>query len=258
MRLLRLDFKLLKKPIAETKPLHTIVFVDYESLFISFKRQYSAPPPLDIIMDEVKECGKIARIKFFGDFTDPEMSLERSRIRTITSDIIDCSNEANSLKKDFTDFIMLDHIYREAVQNEPAQQFIIFTGDGHFSSVATFLRMFMDKTVGIYGVSGSLSRQLRDCSSWTKEISVSEDDGIEYRQNLIRNIRSASNKGLILTFMNTVEHTQRNYGGDRYRYEDELRWLIDEGYLSSELCTAYADNEFKMLVVDWERVNSEL
>jgi hypothetical protein len=154
---------------------------------------------------------------------------------------------------------MLDHIYQELIQNPAVEQFVFFTGDGHFSSAATFLRNFMDKTVGVYGLPKSLSRQLRDCSSWTKELSALDGDEQEYQTNLFKNLKTAEDRGLVPTFMKTVEHTIRRYGGDQYRYEDILRGLIDDGYINNDICTAFADRgEFKMLTVNWDRVNKEL
>ena len=256
---MKLEFKNLKAPPVEEEPPHTVVFVDYEYLYISFMRLYSTAPMLNEIFQELKSAGRITKIYVFGDFTKPELSQERNRVRTLTSNIIDCGNETGVLKKDYTDFIMLDNIYQELIQNKQVKQFIFFTGDGHFSSAATFLRNYMDKVVGVYGIAGTLSRQLRDCSSWTKEMAPVEGDDLEYRGNLLKNFRFAADRGMCPTFMKTVEHTVRKYGGDLYRYERELRKLIDEGYITSEVCTSFPERgEFRMLVVNWERVEQEL
>lgn len=254
---MELEFRVLTEPPENAKLLNTIVFVDYESLYISFTKQYFSAPPLNDIVSEMKNNGKIIKINVFGDFTKPGLSQERNRIRTITSNIIDCGNESGIIKKDFTDFIMLDHIYQEVIQNPSVEQFIFFTGDGHFSSAATFLRNYMDKTVGVYGVSGTLSRQLRDCSTWAAELSVSDGDDSVYLVNLLKNLKSAVERDLHPTFLKTVEHTVRTYGGDRYRYERILSKLVDGGYIKHEMCTAYPDREFRMLVIDWERVNED-
>jgi hypothetical protein len=255
---MKLEFRTLKPPPEKAGQSYSVVFIDYEYLFISFTKQYSIPPMLEEICEEMKKQGKVAKIYVFGDFTKPELSQERNRVRTVTSNIIDCSNESAIIKKDFTDFIMLDHIYQELIQNPAVEQFIFFTGDGHFSSAATFLRNFMDKTVGVYGIERTLSRQLRDCSTWTKELHPIDGDELEYQTNLFRNLRTCEKKGLIATFMKTVEHTIRNYGGDQYRYETILRKLIDDGYIDNDLCRLDDRGEFRMLTVNWERVNKEL
>ncbi len=159
----------------------------------------------------------------------------------------------------FKDFIMLDCIYQELIQNPAVEQFIFFTGDGHFSSAATFLRNFMDKTVGVYGITNSFSRQLRDCASWAKELNAIDGDELEYQTNILKNLKSAESRGLTPTFMKTVEFTMRTYGGDQYRYEEILRTLINQGYITSDLVTNMADRgEFKMLSVNWDKVHREL
>ena len=256
---MKLEFKTLKPSHDASRSLYTIVFIDYEYLYISFTKRYVIPPMLEEICDEFKQNGKVAKIYAFGDFSKFEFSQERSRVRTVTSNIIDCGNESTILRKDFTDFIMLDHIYQELIQNPAVEQFIFFTGDGHFSSAATFLRNFMDKTVGVYGITNSFSRQLRDCASWAKELNAIDGDELEYQTNLLKNLKSAESKGLTPTFMKTVEFTMRTYGGDQYRYEEILRKLINQGYITNDLITAMADKgQFKMLSVNWDRVQKEL
>ncbi|MDR1531332.1 MAG: NYN domain-containing protein [Clostridiales bacterium] len=255
---MNLEFRAIKKPPDNVGQLNSVVFIDYEYLYLSFLKIFKVQPNLNSILNEVKANGRIQKIKVFGDFTKNEINQERSRIRTITSDIIDCGNEALENKKDFTDFIMLDHIYQETIQNTSIGQFIFFTGDGHFSSVSTFLRTFMDKTVGVYGITKTLSRQLNECSTWTKYIEVVDDADEIYQQRLIRNFKFAQEKSIILTFRNTVEHTHNNYGGDINKYEYVLRKMIDDGYVSSEICTAFSDREFRMIIPQWHKIQEDL
>ncbi|MDR1464977.1 MAG: NYN domain-containing protein [Oscillospiraceae bacterium] len=236
----------------------TVVFIDYESLYLSFLNQFATPPDLYQIIEDVKRHGRVLKIKVFGDFTKEEIHQERNRIRTVTSDIIDCGNEGMVFKKDFTDFIMLDHMYQEIIQNPVAEQFILFTGDGHFASIATFLKTFMDKTVGVYGVTGTMSRQLRDCASWYKMLRVLDEEDDFYRRNLVRNFRAIRDRGTLPTFLRTIEHTARAYGGNQNKYELILREMINAGYIRQERCTAIAGKEFTMLVPDWEKIESDL
>ena len=253
-----LRFREIKKMQQGAEKPSTVVFIDYEYLYISFKKIYKVSPVLSGIMDEIKQCGKIQSVKVFGDFTKSEISQERNRIRTITSDIIDCGNETMETKKDFTDFIMLDHIYRETIQNTSVQQFILFTGDGHFASAATFLRTFMDKIVGVYGITRTFSQQLNECATWSKFIEVIDDDISVYTMNLIKNFKSAQSRNVICTFRKTIDYVQRNYGGEADKYEYALGQLIDDGYVTSEVCSAFAEGTFKMLVPQWSKIETDL
>ena len=58
--------------------------------------------------------------------------------------------------------------------NSNADIFIIFTGDGHFSSVVRFIINDCRKKVGIYGVKNALSYQLKEYASWYREVPANE------------------------------------------------------------------------------------
>jgi hypothetical protein len=255
---MKLDIRAIKCPAEDSPKKLTAVFIDYESLFISFQKQLSSAPDLFAMIEDVKQHGKIISIKVFADFGKPELDSERNRIRTVTSDIIDCGNESSVNRKDFTDFIMLDHIYKEIIQNPVVEQFVLFTGDGHFSSVATFLKTFMDKVVGCYGVPGTLSNQLKDCCTWVKLIDVIDDEDEMYQMDIIRNFRHVETKNILPTFTKTVEHLVRTYSRNPMKYESVLRNMIDDGFIYRELCNSFADREFMTLRPNWERIEEEL
>jgi uncharacterized LabA/DUF88 family protein len=255
---LKLEFRTVKSPPTLQDKQLTAVFIDYESLYISFMNQYQTAPELFPMIEDVKKHGKVMKIKVFGDFTKPEIDQERNRIRTVTSDIIDCGNNGTTIKKDFTDFIMLDHMYQEIIQNPSVEQYILFTGDGHFSSVTTFMKTFMDKTVGVYGIPGTLSHQLQECASWTKLMRALDEDDAVYQLNLIKNFQQLKIKGKIATFHNTIEYTQRTYGGNLNKYDLILRELITNGYVERSLCTSLEGREFYQICPVWEKINSEL
>lgn len=257
---MRIEYEILKqdKTLGEdAKQKQTVLFIDYEYLYWSFIRQYSVSPVLYSIIDNLRENGKIHKIKVFGDFSKPGIGQEREKIRTITNEIIDCSNGQTQTEKEYTDFIMLDQIYREAIQNPFIEQYILLTGDGHFSSVITFLKMSMDKTVGILGVKGTFNKQLCDCSSWAKILQVHDVGVEEYQKKLIRNFEVAKEKNIILTFLKTVQHVSELYGGEETKYQDVLSDMIENGYVSTEMTSPTAQSpSFRMLVPQWEKLNN--
>ncbi|MDR0324698.1 MAG: NYN domain-containing protein [Oscillospiraceae bacterium] len=238
--------------------LPTAVFIDYESLFFNFYNNSHGKPDLKEIVGDLKTMGKIMSIKVFGDFTKPELTHERNRVRTITNFIIDCGNESTLIKKDFTDFIMLDHIYQEAFQNQMATQFILITGDGHFSSVATFLKTYMDKEVGVYCTRPNLSRHLRDCVSWARAIEIYDDDKQEYIRKIASSLRRTEQNGKIATFMKTCEHIAQYDNVDFDNCKSIMRELISDGYISTEIITSFSDREIQRLVPNWEMLNQLL
>ena len=59
---MKIEFKTLKAPPEKSKQAYSIVFIDYEYLYISFTKQYSMPPMLNEICDEIKQNGKVAKM----------------------------------------------------------------------------------------------------------------------------------------------------------------------------------------------------
>ncbi len=148
-----------------------VAFVDYEHWYISLDTLYNHKrPDLASWFADLGERGRLVDAIFFGDFSKGGMKSEISRIRLFTNKIIDTCNPNPKANKDFTDFILLDNIYQRAMSSDDVDMFVIFSGDGHFSSVAAFLKTNLGKEVGIYGIGGATSRQLRDTGDWYVEI----------------------------------------------------------------------------------------
>jgi len=242
----------------QTELVPTMVFIDYESLHISFNNVFKTKPDLKTLVEDFRKVGRLVSIKVFGDFTKPELSLERNRIRTITNFIIDCGSETTDIRKDFSDFIMLDHIYQDTISNDHIKQFIVVTGDGHFSSVATFLRMHMDKIVGVYSIRDSLARQLRECASWTRVIEVVDDEEEEYVRRLAYSLRRAEDEGKIATFMKTCEVVSNYHQLEFDTCRRVLQMMITKGLVSTELTTAYGNREMQRLLVNMTKVEAHL
>lgn len=154
---------------------HCIVVVDFEHWYISLERQYSIKPDIKGWRDELKKNYEIEEMAFFGDFSNQGLRGELDKIRNVTSIVIDTQNNSEYYKKDFTDFIMLDYIYQKAMTSKKTDTFIIFTGDGHFSSVVRFIINICHKKVGIYGITNALSSQLKSSASWYCEIPSDTD-----------------------------------------------------------------------------------
>ncbi|NLB16165.1 MAG: NYN domain-containing protein [Clostridiales bacterium] len=147
-----------------------VAFVDYEHWYIALDNQYGIRPDIKGWRDELSQKYDLSEIIIFADFSNPSLRAEISRIREVTNIIIETQNSSPTYTKDFTDFIMLDHIYQKTVSSPDIDVYIIFTGDGHFSSAVSFIMNRLNKPVVIYGVRNSLSNQLRNTASEVYEI----------------------------------------------------------------------------------------
>lgn len=233
------------------------VFVDYEHWFISLDRLHDKKrPDIRALRDELSLEYDIQDIIFFADFSNYSLRAELPKIREITNHIIETQNTSSAHKKDFTDFIMLDHIYQLAISSPSTDTFILFSGDGHFSSVTNYLRSKLGKEVGICAVRGGMSTQLKNTASWTRLYPKNDDPMLEgYRMILLslKNLAENKQKRSYPTFRGTVDAVaryNRKRAGDITKL---LRELMDKECITQVQTKIDNGKTIKTLKVDWQK-----
>lgn len=213
-----------------------LVFVDFEYWYISLDNLYHRKPDIKAFRDELSDRYDIIDIAFFGDFSNPSLRLQIPDIRTVTNNIIETQNASDKIEKDFTDFIMLDHIYQSTISaSQQPDAYVIFTGDGHFSSVVSFLVTKCRREVGIYAIKDSASAQLLSCATYSHL--YPDTTGLEkyYSEMIIEKLRAlcdrSRKKKAHPTFWATVEAVAKYYHVDREEVANSLRALISKGYV---------------------------
>ena len=187
----------------------TSVFVDYEAWFYGCKNQYQVTPDVMGWFNHVKDKGELRDVIFFADFSQEAIKEHPTKLRSISTSIIDCSKGEKT--KEYTDFIMLDHIYQHLFRRQEIEHFILFTGDSHFQSIVAFLRNFNDKKVGIYAVEGSLSPLLSEAANWYTKVVPSSERSDSLERAILRNLTWVQEKSdLIATYRKTVTVVSRN------------------------------------------------
>lgn len=242
----------------ESEKKRAVAFVDYEHWFISMSKLYHQKPDLKKWQEEIREKYDITDILFFADLSNETLRTEIPRIREISNTIIDTQN-TGSFKKDFTDFIMLDSIYQRAFVKENNETFIIFTGDGHFSSVVRFLANRCQKEVGIYAVKDAFSAQLKTSASWYIEIGKNENALDEYKKSILENferLEKSENK-VRPTFMKTVEKISEVYKIDSENVKSALQELIRDDYIYQIKERFETNKNLNVLYVDWSKVERD-
>ena len=141
----------------QKKKERAVAFVDFEYMQISFRKKFFLNPPLKEWYADISERFTIDDVFFFADFSNPAMKYNIPQIRRITNNVIDTQNTSLRRKKDFTDFFILDAIYRTAFDKNSAKNIILFSGDGHFSAAVRFLREKCAKRVIVYGIENTVS-----------------------------------------------------------------------------------------------------
>lgn len=234
--------------------------MDYEHWYISLKKNFGIQPNIKGWFEELNTKVNLVEVTFFADFSHKSLSDQISRIRPYSNRIIDTRN-TTGVKKDFTDFIILDNIYQKALSSEDIETFIIFSGDGHFSSVVSFLKNFCKKEVGIYGIEDSFSRQLQQTASWCITLPTEEDVHGSYYRLIFEILKKASenNSKDIPTKEKTIKAVcALSKTATNQKVDEALNNLIDKGYISTHTVVSYSDKKKTKkvtgLFTDWEKV----
>ena len=244
--------KLFRKPNSR-KLSESIAFIDYEHWYIALEKMYGRKPDIQTWLRNVQKKYDVKEIIFFANFSKfRDKEIEIKRIRSVTNSIIDTFNPDAHYKKDFTDFIILDNIYQKALSRKDIKTFIIFTGDGHFSSVCAFLKNFCRKEVGIYGVKGGISSTLVKNSSWVCEIALEEEINAPYYNMIFTYLSDMEQQHeLYPTFRRTVEYISDTHGADYDIIKQLLSGLIDDGYIIQSLKRTRRNDMIRVLDPDW-------
>lgn len=209
------------------------VFIDYEHWYISLDKSYHIKPNIKDFSEEINKEYDVTEMIFFGDFSNPSLNSEMHKIRAFTNKIVETNNGGGFYKKDFTDFIMLDHIYRTAYTEKDIDTYIIFTGDGHFSSVVLFLKQTCKKHVVIYGVKNAFSGQLKQTADEAREIPTETDKLLPYERMILSNLYTLSREyeNPRASFSKTVTTVCEKFDADELNVRRALETLINEGYV---------------------------
>lgn len=227
------------------------VFVDYEHWYIALDKNYHVKPDIGAFTDEIKKDYHISSYTFFGDFSNPSLQNEMHKIRGYTNDIVETKNGGGYFKKDFTDFIMLDRIYQTAYTKNDIDTYIIFTGDGHFSSAVLFLKNVCRKKVCVYGVKNAFSSQLKTAASFAKEV---EPDALQNScKLLVESIYSLEkeNRDARPTFMKTIDAVAAKNDVDKAILRQAMEQLFERKCIS-QYVKKIGKNEVKLLKVDYK------
>lgn len=236
-----------------------IAFVDYEHWFISMEKLHGMKPNIQAWFNDLKTKCNIVEVIFFANFTKfREKETETKRIRAFTNKIIDTYNPDMRYKKDYTDFIILDNIYQKALSNQDAELFIIFSGDGHFSSAAAFLRNFCNKRVGIYGVKNCISNNLKKSADWVEEVPLEGEENLVVYDMIFTSLKSTMDKGNKQpTFMKTVESVSGKNKIPIHKVKECVVELINKGYIIQTTELSKQRENIRVIRPDWRKITSD-
>lgn len=236
------------------------VFVDFEHWCYSIENQFGMKPDIKAFFEELANKYRIKRIYFFGDFTSPALRNEINNIREHTNNIIDTQNPSQRTKKDYTDFIMLDYMYRDIEEKNNANTYIIFSGDGHFTSVAAYLKNKKHKRIVVYGIENSTSNRLKSVADECIILPTPEQKNTYYKSIVLTSIdRNVSKYGRkhYTTFRKTMETVSGYYGIELSVINNVMNEMIQSGVLVKNQELLGKTRKITTISVNWDCANEE-
>lgn len=252
-----LDGTLLEQEPKQPEGLKTAAFVDFEHWYVALRKIHNRRPNVQTWFDDLRSRGRLLDVAFFGNFSDDgAMRDELDQIRRFSNHIVETKNIGPHAKANFTDFIMLDNIYQKVISSPEIEQIVLFTGDSDFCSVASYLRNFCGKIVGVYGVDNAISSQLEAISDWCVRIPFSDEPYEECRSAILKNLHYAETHTKSPTFRMTVRMVADRYALPEDAVEAELRLMMDEGlvYTVPERSRRNYTLLLNVLHVKWDQV----
>ena len=223
--------------------------------YYGYNNIFSMKPNVEEWYEELTEEYSVKNIVFFGDFHGNSIEKELPRLEKITKNVVHTASTKDGVDKDFTDFIILDAIYREAAKKNSPDVFIIFTGDAHFNLAIKYLREFKKKVI-IYGVKHSLSNKLKSSANSYVEMPRSKQEQQYYYDAILNSLYIVKKRRKMATYGKTIESVSAHSGVSKERIQVALNDLMNNKYLNLEEIK-YHGKKPKILTVDWERVEQD-
>lgn len=245
----------LKGPKTKTK---AIAFVDYEHWFYSYYKLYHIKPNMIEWRQKLEEEFDLDDVMVFGDFSYKTIGDELIKIRSVTNSIIETRQTMSDSKKDMTDFVMLDYIYRYVNEHPKTNTYILFTGDAHFQAVVKYLKQVHKKEVIVYGVKNALSSQLREIASKTYELPASDEIVKRLYPIIVKNMAYVSDKlNIIPTFNSTARTLSERNGISEELIKTALSEMLGKGLLYTRKQRVAFNQSVNVLAANWEALEKE-
>ncbi len=234
-----------------------VAFIDYEHWYVSVKKNFGLRPDIKAWYDELSESVTLVDAFFFADFSHRSLADEIGRIRPFSNKIIDTRNTNGNVTKDFTDFIILDNIYQKAIDSEDIDVFILFSGDGHFSSVCSFIKNKVGKELWVYGIRNSFSKQLQEIASRSCTLPTKKELKRRYNRVILDEIALNEKNGVSSEREKILQSASKKIKGNQDEISRAMEELLVDGFLSERNILLSRKQRKKILFVDWSKVQCE-
>ena len=234
------------------------VFVDYEHWFYGYHNNFHMRPNFEEWIQELKNEYDIDELHVFGDFSERQIGAELPELQRITNNnVTHTASDKLGVDKDFTDVIILDHIYRSAAKKKSADVYVLFTGDAHFTCVVDYLKE-LNKKVVLYGVKFGFSNALKSAATSYVEMPRQIQVKNHYNDLILASLDKLRRKpGKTPSYWKTIDSVAKYNRVPEDRVKKALDGLISQKYISQTTTTDARGEKISLLTVDWDKLSQD-
>lgn len=151
-------------------------------------------------------------------------------------------------------------MYQKALSSDDIDVFILFSGDGHFSSVTSFLKNFYHKQVVIYGVNGSFSKQLQETANVFYTLPTEQDINESFYGYIFDYLKTSRNP----KYNEAIDFAAKKVrgGASKQNIANAMKTLMENDIISERtIARGKSDSKGKkekLLFVDWEKAEKTM
>ncbi|MCR4717550.1 MAG: NYN domain-containing protein [Lachnospiraceae bacterium] len=209
------------------------LFVDFEHWYYGYQNRFNMEPDVKEWVQEIKDRYEVTDLEIFGDFSkNSGMSAQYDMLVKSFPGIHHTPSKKVGVEKDFTDFIILDSIYRIAARKKRPEVVVLFTGDAHFTHAVNYLKE-LNITVIVYGVKGGMSAMIKSAAHSYVEMPREDQEMQFYYDLILKSLDILDRKHKIATYWKTIGYVSKKNGIAKERIKLALDQLIDQKYVVS-------------------------
>lgn len=142
-------------------------------------------------------------------------------------------------------------MYQKALTSDDIEVFILFSGDGHFSSVTSFLKNFYHKQVVVYGINGCFSKQLRETANVSYVLPTDQDISESFYSYIFDYLKNSPKP----SYNEAIDSALKKSRGSasKQKIANAMKTLKENDIISERTIAQSKGKKQKMLFVDWEK-----
>lgn len=229
----------------------TVCLVDYEYWYYSYLSHYHIKPDPEALKNELEKKHQLSDLYFFANFSPAGIHQELEKLNQITGTVVDTGQMPHP--KYLSTFVLLDHLYRLAIEQKDIKTFILFIGNECFCPVIDYLTHKLQKNVLVYVVKDAADDGLLNSGVGIEYLPATEELFHRYYEMIVEDLTYVSTKvDIVPTFKGVASTVSKRYQVPETEISAALVRMLDQGYLYQKEAPVAFNRRLPALYANWE------